>query len=259
MDTSIYMIRSGRVQVLSSKDKPNSRILGRGGFFGRTSFDQHQRSSNLSVIALEDCDIGILRFSEVEAVLEKSKQKKQESTRSSFPIKCIEKHRILGIGTFGKVWLVSHRNKNGNVDAYALKVQRKAKLLRHNQVEGVMREISVMSQLDHPFILKMVSVHQDEKTIMMLLNLVQGGELYSIMKNNENPMLPKREAIFYASCILEGLHYMHNQSIVYRDLKPENVLIDKDGYAVMVDFGFAKKITGKTFTLVAHLGILHQK
>mmetsp|Transcript_12874 Transcript_12874/g.24175 ORF Transcript_12874/g.24175 Transcript_12874/m.24175 type:complete len:152 (-) Transcript_12874:1311-1766(-) len=106
-----------------------------------------------------------------------------------------------------------------------------------------------MRQLHHPFILKMVSVHQDEKTIMVLLNLVQGGELYSIMKKSKDSILTKREAIFYASCILEALHYMHTQTIIYRDLKPENVLIDNDGYAVMVDFGFAKQIRGKTFTL----------
>jgi serine/threonine protein kinase len=154
----------------------------------------------------------------------------------------------LGVGTFGKVWLVS-REVDGKTEAFALKVQRKRQLIHHNQVEGVIREIKVMGILDHPFILKLVNVFQDDKTIMMLLNLVQGGELYSVLKRHKNMMLPERDSKFYGSCILEGLHFMHYHSILYRDLKPENVLIDKDGYAVIVDLGFAKYVTGKTFTL----------
>lgn len=72
------------------------------------------------------------------------------------------------------------------------------------------------------------------------MNLIQGGELYG--------GLPESAAKFYSATILEGLTYMHRRHIVYRDLKPENVLLDKDGYAVIVDFGFSKVVTDKSYT-----------
>jgi len=83
----------------------------------------------------------------------------------------------------------------------------------------------------------------------MLVKLIQGGELYSLMKRHRKNILPERDAKFYASGILEGLSYMHSFNVLYRDLKPENVLINKDGYPVIVDLGFAKEVVDKTYTL----------
>jgi protein kinase A len=73
----------------------------------------------------------------------------------------------------------------------------------------------------------------------MLLTLIQGGELLNLIQGGETyGGLPESAAKFYAAGIAEGLTYMHRRHIVYRDLKPENVLLDKDGYAVIVDLGF---------------------
>jgi protein kinase A len=79
----------------------------------------------------------------------------------------------------------------------------------------------------------------------MLLTLIQGGELLNIIQGG---VLPESAAKFYAASIAEGLTYMHRRHILYRDLKPENVLLDKNGYAVIVDLGFAKSVTDKTYT-----------
>ena len=126
----------------------------------------------------------------------------------------------------------------------------------HHQT-GVKREAKVMARISHPFILKMVSLYQTTDSIMMLLQLVPGGELYSIMKKARRRRVPEEDTKFYTSGILEGLSHMHRRDIVHRDLKPENVLIDSDGYVVLIDMGFAKVVKDKTFTLVGSLPYPH--
>ncbi len=257
-DLAIYLIRSGSAAIKSIQNPENDRVVTKGGYFGVESSIANKLPISTVTIE-EDCVVGRLTRNDLKAVIRNLARLNQDPKKlaaiaknsnkyKAIQMKDLQKHRILGVGTFGKVWLVS-REIQGKTESFALKVQRKRQLIYHNQVEGVIREIKVMGILDHPFILKLVNVFQDDKTIMMLLNLVQGGELYSILKRHKNMMLPERDSKFYGSCILEGLHFMHYHSILYRDLKPENVLIDRDGYAVIVDLGFAKYVTGKTFTL----------
>lgn len=130
----------------------------------------------------------------------------------------------------------------------------------------------VMSKIDHPFVIKLVNTDQDKQSVFMLLRLVQGGELFNVMHNDDRDCIPEGEVKFYTACILEGLAYMHRRRILYRDLKPENgkddksylphvnveivltsslcvVLIDELGYCVIVDLGFAKVVNEKTYTL----------
>jgi len=84
----------------------------------------------------------------------------------------------------------------------------------------------------------------------MLMDVVQGGELFNRLQTSSTPgRISVAEARFYAACELDVLAYLHTYSIVYRDLKPENVLIDAAGYIKLVDFGFAKCITDRSFTV----------
>ena len=108
-----------------------------------------------------------------------------------------------------------------------------------------------MTQLNHPFIIELVNVYQSSDSLFMLIKLIQGGELYTLMrkKGEEGETISEKDGKFYSGCILAGLAYMHRRKIIYRDLKPENVLIRKDGYATIVDLGFAKVVQDKTFTL----------
>jgi serine/threonine protein kinase len=80
----------------------------------------------------------------------------------------------------------------------------------------------VMSKIDHPFVIKLVNTDQDKQSVFMLLRLVQGGELFNVMHNDDRDCIPESEVKFYTACILEGLAYMHRRRILYRDLKPEN-------------------------------------
>jgi len=198
-------------------------------------------------------DVKLMRKSEIlkPLALPSVEDRAARESQSIRHLDDLVKHRILGCGTFGRVWLVSTKKSPPNTkssQAYALKVQYKRELLSHHQVAGVIREKQIMESLDHPFIIRLISSFQDETCVYMLLTLVQGGELYALMDDGKK--LPeKSHAKFYAAGILESLSFMHHRSILYRDLKPENVLLDVNGYPILVDLGFAKIVKDKSYTL----------
>jgi serine/threonine protein kinase len=128
----------------------------------------------------------------------------------------------------------------------------KQNLVRSEQQKNVMNEKLILDQCQylHPFVLKLFSTYQDRDSLYMVLEFIQGGELFSIMQ--EKFRFPLYPTMFYSACIIDLFESLHLQSIIYRDLKPENVLIDKFGYVKLADFGFAKKMNltaGKTYTL----------
>jgi len=174
----------------------------------------------------------------------------------------LEKIKVLGEGQFGEVWLVETKlsgvpapaTENGK-HQFALKIQCKFDEQRENEAEDDIRaEIEVMGKLSHPFISALFNWYESEDSIDMLLGLMPGGELWDVV-HKENPEtgewvsgLPESHARFYAMVIADTLGYMHAQKYVFRDLKPENILIDKDGYPIIIDFGFCKKVQDKTYT-----------
>lgn len=132
---------------------------------------------------------------------------------------------------------------------YALKTISKRQLIQANQVKGVIREKQIMASIEHPFILPLVGSFQDDDNLYLLLPLIQGGELFNVVHTDKQDGISNDSSIFYGACILEALGHLHNRNIVYRDMKPENALIDGKGYCIMVDLGFAKIVTDKTHTL----------
>jgi len=252
----ICLIRSGKVSI---EGKEPLQFIGKGGYFGEetlitTEGDQKVIAQN-TIQFVEDSALGYLPISSIEAIV-------QDLSRLHIPSPVTEplldspsiepddlmKHSLLGVGTFGRVWLVSN-TKDCTDTAYALKVQNKADLIEKKQAAGVVREKKLMESINHPFIVRLVASYQDKDSVYMLLHLVQGGELYTLMNSTDTKSLPEDQVKFYSAGILEGLVYMHRRFILYRDLKPENVMIDKDGYTVIVDLGFAKIVPDKTYTL----------
>jgi len=155
-------------------------------------------------------------------------------------------HRIIGVGMFGRVWLVQHKKLS---TVYALKVMDKHEIIEKKMTKGVTREKNVMSSVEHPFISNLVSTFQDSQSLFMLMDYVQGGELFGLIYNvSKKGYLSNDAAAFYGACLTEALSHLHSRSICHRDLKPENILINAAGYVVLVDFGFAKVVLDNTFT-----------
>lgn len=175
----------------------------------------------------------------------------------AFKLENLKRHCVLGEGTFGVVWLVSNTSQGNQSKYYALKKQSKSFLLDENQVEAVIQEKIMLDNMKHPFLINLFATFQDEMFVYMLLDFVQGGELFSLMHEDESPTLPESQAKFYALCLADVLAYLHKSRYVYRDLKPENVMLDGKGYVKLIDFGFCKYlVSDKTFTLVGTPGYL---
>jgi cGMP-dependent protein kinase 1 len=167
--------------------------------------------------------------------------------RLGIPFEELEQHQTLGTGTFGRVRIVLHRKTNR---AFALKMLKKAQIVALKQQNNIVSEKDILWKIDHPFIISLYDTYQDEDRLYMLMELVQGGELFARLQNSVTPgRVTPAEARFYAACVLDALEHLHSMNIVYRDLKPENLLIDADGYMKIVDFGFAKVVEDRTYTL----------
>jgi protein kinase A len=91
------------------------------------------------------------------------------------------------------------------------------------------------------FFLYRIETFQDAQALYFVSEYVQGGELFRLIKSEK--YFPNDAALFYATEILLALAYLHSQKIAYRDLKPENLIINSDGHIKMTDFGFTKKLT----------------
>jgi len=247
---ALYIIKKGQVTV----SNPNGLIntLRPGDHFGGQTLVDTQGVSTETISVIEDAIVGVLTRGAIEAVignlgrLGKPIAAKASKLDRSILFNDLVKFRILGVGTFGKVWLVSHK-KTGK--PFALKMLSKHEIIGHHQVEGVIREKNILSSVNHPFVVNLISTFQDDTSLFMLIEYVQGGELFSVIHTERRDGVPFNHARFYAACILESLTHLHNRHICYRDLKPENVLIDGDGYCVLVDLGFAKIVQDKTYTL----------
>jgi serine/threonine protein kinase len=153
---------------------------------------------------------------------------------------------VLGSGTFGRVSLVEDKKSK---QLYALKAMLKSEIVAHKQQKNVINEKNVMMCCNHPFILRLYQTFKDNRRLYMLLEFIQGGELFSVLHTNTSDGVPDSSAKFYAAGVILAIAYLHSKEIAYRDMKPENCLIDKFGYPKLVDFGFAKIINGKSYTL----------
>jgi len=250
-EPNLYIIREGRIVVSSSKGQVNT--LMDADYFGALWLKEPLGSPSPVTVKIEaDTECGVLTREDIEGVIGNIKRLGKPLSMSGaslnkhIRLKDLVKFRILGVGTFGKVWLVSHK-KTGI--PYALKQLSKREIIGHHQVEGVLREKNIMANMQHPFVVDLVATFQDERHLFMLIALVQGGELFSVIHTETRDGIPNGNSRFYAACILESLSHLHRRGIAYRDLKPENILIDAKGYCVLVDLGFAKIVSDKTYTL----------
>jgi CRP-like cAMP-binding protein len=160
----------------------------------------------------------------------------------------LETKQTLGIGAFGRVKLVTAKGKNGKTKSYALKCLAKTGIVENGLQDHVLNEKEIMEELNHPFILSFHCAMQDQRNIYFLLEVLRGGELFKFLRAENQ--FPESWSRFYAASVVLAFCQIHARKIAYRDLKPENLVMDADGYLKVVDFGLAKKVeNGKLWTL----------
>ncbi|BFZ00977.1 hypothetical protein BsWGS_04016 [Bradybaena similaris] len=120
-------------------------------------------------------------------------------------------------------------------------------VIKLKQEDHIMSEKQILASICHPFLVNLLWSHKDDTFLYMLMEYVPGGELFSYLRNMGR--FGSLAGNFYASEIIVALEYLHAKSIVYRDLKPENLLLDREGHLKITDFGFAKVVEDRTWTL----------
>ncbi|KAJ3288982.1 hypothetical protein HK104_007824 [Borealophlyctis nickersoniae] len=145
-------------------------------------------------------------------------------------------HRTLGEGEFGKVKLAVHLETGKEV---AIKLIKKENIESPSRRSKLMREISILQAVDHPFIVKLIEVIETEQYIGMIMEYASGGELFEHILAHR--YLKEREACRFFAQLIAGVNYLHSIHIVHRDLKLENLLLDGNRNIIITDFGFANR------------------
>ncbi|CAM0139991.1 unnamed protein product [Umbelopsis sp. WA50703] len=147
-----------------------------------------------------------------------------------------EQLKVIGRGAYGKVLLVRHKTSR---QLYAMKVLKKASLyLKTKHVEHTKAERQILEDVKHPFIVQLFYAFQTDDRLYLILEFASGERMFS-----------EEVASFYLAELVLALEHLHSLGIVYRDLKPENCLLDSEGHVVLTDFGLSKVAAEKTNTV----------
>jgi len=253
-----YMIVKGSVDVFV-KSQGNSKVatLTEHKFFGEKALLSSETRNATCIAATavtclsltrEDFVLMLGNFEDLLSGKEEAQAHIQKFERlksvKEYEFDDLQKMRVLGEGAFGIVNLVKSK-RDGKL--YALKAQSKAFVVESGQQQHLLMEYQIMRELNHVLIVKCYQAFQDSRYIYFLMNLLPGGELMDLLDSKRK--FPEAWTKFYGASVVSAFSCMHDKKIAYRDLKPENLVLDADGYCHVIDFGLAKRCDkGKTWT-----------
>ena len=146
--------------------------------------------------------------------------------------------RVLGRGAFGKVNLCVKKDTR---ELYAIKIISKAEIIERGHIDQIKSEKDILVEMNHPFQVSLEFCFHNPTRIFFGMKFQQGGELFQQLKSRGR--FPEYTCKFYAAQILLAFEFLHQKNIIYRDLKPENVMLESNGYLKIVDFGVCKRLS----------------
>ena len=267
------------VEIQDPEDSGKFKTVRQDGFSATTTGD---KPVSIGILAVDDIDDVPKSSDMAEEVVDESEpaatslavskprneyensasfqlqNKIRAAVKANIGLEDLERISKLGEGEFGDVWLVAADVFKTGVDSlkqrFALKTQIRATIDGGDATNAILKEIEVTANFNHPGLVNLINTYEDEEAIHMLLGLIPGGELWSRIHRQDDDGewtsgLSEPHSQFYTLVVADTLVYMHQNGFIYRDLKPENVMIGEDGYPIIVDFGFTKYCpSDRTFT-----------
>mmetsp|Transcript_43962 Transcript_43962/g.70673 ORF Transcript_43962/g.70673 Transcript_43962/m.70673 type:complete len:460 (-) Transcript_43962:259-1638(-) len=158
--------------------------------------------------------------------------------------------KIVGRGAFGEVRVVTHpgtRESDGSLKLLAMKMMKKGEMFKKNQIAHIKAEREVLATADNPWIVQLYHSWQDSRFLYMVMEFLPGGDLMGLLIKKD--ILTEAQTRFYMAETALSIRYVHELGYVHRDLKPDNILIDRDGHIRLTDFGLCKSVDTKKFSL----------
>lgn len=159
---------------------------------------------------------------------------------------------VVGQGAYGPVQLCEHADG----EMVCVKLMRRDAVTEDRQQMAVMTEVELLREVRHSFVVSLLGTVKTERHLGLVLEPLLGGDLFQHLATRPNGTTSSDAARFYSSCIISALGHLHARRIVFRDLKPENVMLKPDGYVKLIDFGYAKRLVERTYSVVGTLEYL---
>ena len=243
----LFIIKKGRVDFFVNSRY--IRSLNDGEEFGEKSLILSNEKRSATAIANGEVTCYTLTAEIFKSILEPNLYEyftnKIFLEDNTIELKDLDNVKELGSGNFGSVNLV--RNKK-NKFLYAIKALNLEQVKLENLEECVEVERDVLLKIDHPFIMKMVKYLKNDMYIFFINEYIKGKELWEVIR--DIGLLNKEQTQYYGASMLLAIDYLHKQKIIYRDIKPENVMVSIKGYIKIIDFGTVKEIKDRTSTII---------
>jgi len=254
---ALYIVVKGRAMFFvnepNGEEKKLDTEIGPGEFFGeRALMANNPRAATANVV--QKTQLLKVTRTVVETLLgpvaeilmsqTKAYEKEEGWKPAGIPFSSFRLVGVLGKGSYGSVKLV---RSTINDQTYALKAVSKQRIVETRQKEHIFNEKVLMCAMNHPFLIKLYQTYKDADRLYFLMEPSLGGELFPILRRYGG--FPPFQAKFYSAQIILAFEYMHSMDYIYRDLKPENLLLDEVGYIKITDFGFCKHVPDRTYTV----------
>jgi len=258
-----FIIRSGEVKVTINQadgSEKEAAILGPGKYFGEKALmKEDKRNANIYSKGATHCytldrTAFISLVGKVSEVDERTNTSLDEDEGPSVEADVVAMKKQLakikfsdleiitplGAGGFGLVKLVK---VNGITNkAFALKCIQKIRVVQYGQQRHIMDERNILMEMESPFILRLYQTFKNKKFVFLLSDAYLGGDLWTVIYGSNRAPFNDAVARFFVACVVEAFGYLHKRQYCYRDLKPENLMVDNNGYVRLVDLGFAKRV-----------------